>query len=197
VFVVLGFAGCLPLGVFVFWARAGGGARSHWGQGDLGFIEELRNNPVQVGAETLIRMNPELDRVSTDEDAGTLTFRNNRTGEEATLNFEDVAEGRFSTTTDEGEDAVDVGEAGGRDADRRVSECRGCARLGPDLSGIDQRANTRFRRPDVMGSRERFRPRRLSVTVRGSLTSRAIRSAPGLSPGHRLGTLADHRRTCE
>ncbi len=79
------------------------------------FVEDMKENPAKALAETAIRTNPELDLVATDDDAGTITFTNTKTGEEATLNFEDIAEGRFSMTTDEGEfrvDATDAGEGG-------------------------------------------------------------------------------------
>ena len=65
-----------------------------------------------TAAQSIIRDNPELDLVETDEEAGTITVRNNKTGEIATLNFEDIAEGKFSVTTDEGEFSVDAGVDG-------------------------------------------------------------------------------------
>lgn len=79
------------------------------------FVADLRDNPAKKTAETVIALNPELELVSTDDEAGTITFVNTTTGEEATLDFEDIAEGRFSMTTDEGEyrvDAADGGEGG-------------------------------------------------------------------------------------
>jgi hypothetical protein len=75
------------------------------------FVEDMQENPTRTAAETMIRLNPELELVSTNDSAGTITFRNTRTGEEATLNFEDIAEGRFSMTTDEGEFTVNATEA--------------------------------------------------------------------------------------
>ncbi|MCP3962032.1 MAG: hypothetical protein GY719_29675 [bacterium] len=72
------------------------------------FVQDMQDNPAKTAAETMIRLNPELELVSTDDDAGTITFTNTKTGEEATLNFEDIAEGRFSMTTDEGEYSIDA-----------------------------------------------------------------------------------------
>ena len=71
-------------------------------------VESLEDNPVRTLAETAIRMNPEFELLSTDDAAGTITFRNIETGEEATLNFEDIAEGRFTITTTDGNVAVDA-----------------------------------------------------------------------------------------
>ena len=88
-FVAVGFAGCLALGVFVF--RTGQEAvREATGSESLSdFVEGLRGDPARTAAEAIIRINPELDLISTDDDAGTITFRNTRTDEEATLNFAD------------------------------------------------------------------------------------------------------------
>lgn len=104
-------AGCFVVGVWVF--RAGQEAvQEVTGDTSLGsFLEDLRKNPTRVGAEAVIRANPDLDLVATDEAAGTVTFRDNRTGEESTLNFEDIAEGRFSVTTADGEISIDGSEA--------------------------------------------------------------------------------------
>lgn len=77
------------------------------------FIEKIEDDPARTYAEMAIRMNPDLELIETDESAGTITFRNTETGEEATLNFEDIAEGRFSITTDEGEYRMDADEDGG------------------------------------------------------------------------------------
>jgi hypothetical protein len=69
---------------------------------------DFGENPSKVAAELFVRMNPELDLVESDDEAGTITFRNNKTGEEVTMDFEDVSEGKFTVTTDEGEFSVDA-----------------------------------------------------------------------------------------
>jgi hypothetical protein len=113
--MVVGFVGLMALGVFLFRqgrevVREMTGAESF-----SEFAEDLKDNPARASAETMIRMNPELDLIRTDDAAGTVTFRNNKTGEEATLNFADIAAGRFSMTTSEGEYSIDAadGVAGG------------------------------------------------------------------------------------
>ncbi len=73
-------------------------------------IGDFQENPAKTAAETIVKLNPELDLVSTDDAAGTVTIKNNKTGEVATLNFEDIAEGKLSVTTDEGEFSMDVSE---------------------------------------------------------------------------------------
>lgn len=67
------------------------------------FVTDLEANPLQTAAEAVVRFNPDLDLVETDSEQGTMTVRNTKTGEEATLDFDDIAEGKFSFSTDEGE----------------------------------------------------------------------------------------------
>ena len=73
--------------------------------------EKYEDNPAGAAAEMVVRAHPDLDLVSSDNESGTITFKNNKTGEEATMSFEDIAEGRFSITTEEGEFSVDASGA--------------------------------------------------------------------------------------
>lgn len=71
---------------------------------------DFEDNPAMATARMIVKLNPELDEVSTDEDAGTITVRNTRTGETVTVNFEDIEEGKLSFTTDDGEIMVDASQ---------------------------------------------------------------------------------------
>jgi hypothetical protein len=62
--------------------------------------EDFADNPAMAAAEMIVRMNPELELVDKDEDSGTMTIRNKETGEVATLNLEDIKEGRFGWEAD-------------------------------------------------------------------------------------------------
>lgn len=85
--------------------------------------KDFEDNPVRVAAETVVRLNPDLDLVESDPEAGTMTVRNNKTGEESTLNFEDIAEGRFSYTDSEGEEvSIDASGAAQGEAVTITSE---------------------------------------------------------------------------
>ena len=108
--VLLGVIVMVVLGVSLFnWGREA--LEDVSGEQSLSdLVESLEDNPVRTLAETAIRMNPEFELLSTDDAAGTITFRNIETEEEATLNFEDIAEGRFTMTTPEGEVAVEATE---------------------------------------------------------------------------------------
>ena len=134
---VVGVVVVVLLGVWTF-QRGREMVEDATGSGSVGeFLEDLQDNPAKTAAETMIRMNPELDLVASDDRAGTITFRNTRTGEEATLNFEDIAEGRFSMTTSEGDVSIDAtGQAGGGGV--TFSGPDGETRVGAtaDLSGV-------------------------------------------------------------
>lgn len=66
-------------------------------------VEEVSENPGMAAAEMIIRMNPDYELVSKDEDAGTITVYDKRKDEEITLNLDDVMEGRFEVVGEDGE----------------------------------------------------------------------------------------------
>ena len=130
--MLLGLVALVVLGVSIFsWGR--GALEDATGERSLSdIVESLEDNPARTIAETAIRLNPELELLSTDDDAGTITFRSSETGEEATLNFEDIAEGRFTMTTREGEFSVDAAAAAGDAVGAVGSAGGGVTFSGPD-----------------------------------------------------------------
>ena len=110
--IVLGFVAMAALGIFAV-KKGAEMAKEVAGVDSLEeFRDAMEDDPAKFTAEMMIRANPDLEIVSTDDDAGTLTFRDKKTGEEATLNFEDIAEGKFSITTDEGEFSMAASDDG-------------------------------------------------------------------------------------
>ncbi|MCZ7650738.1 MAG: hypothetical protein M5U13_06060 [Thermoanaerobaculia bacterium] len=75
-----------------------------------GWVEQAEQNPALAAAEMVVRMNPDLSLVSKDEDAGTMTVRDKKSGETVTLSFEDIAEGRFSFEKDGERTEIRVGQ---------------------------------------------------------------------------------------
>ena len=71
---------------------------------------DLEQNPARTIARGIIMANPELEEVSADDEAGTITIRNTKTGEIITVNYDDIAEGKLSFSTDKGEITVDASE---------------------------------------------------------------------------------------
>jgi hypothetical protein len=77
--------------------------------GDLDF----EGNPGLAAARMVVRLSPELEEVAVDEEAGTITIRNAKTGEEATFDFEDVKEGRIAWKVGDREVSIDASEVEG------------------------------------------------------------------------------------
>ena len=70
-----------------------------------GYLKEAEKNPAMAAAKMIVAMNPELETVSADEDAGTITIRNKKTGEVMTVDFEDVKQGKIRFKNEKGEEA--------------------------------------------------------------------------------------------
>jgi hypothetical protein len=74
-----------------------------------------RRNPGMAVGKLLAATNPDVDVVRTDDNAGTITLRNRRTGKETTITFDQARQGKitFSTEDDNGKRAtVEIGGAG-------------------------------------------------------------------------------------
>jgi hypothetical protein len=82
-----------------------------------GFIEEASANPIRTAAETMVRLNPELELVSTDDEAQTMTIRNTTTGEVSTFDWSDIQNGNmtFESTGADGETESATFGMGGSD----------------------------------------------------------------------------------
>ncbi len=72
--------------------------------GDLDFEDD----PAMSAARLIVRMNPELEEVAVDEEAGTITVRHTGTGETVTVDIDDLQDGKISFTTDEGEVTIEA-----------------------------------------------------------------------------------------
>jgi hypothetical protein len=66
--------------------------------GDLDFEDD----PAMSAARLIVRMNPELEEVAVDAEAGTITVRHTDTGETVTVDIDDLRDGKISFTTEEG-----------------------------------------------------------------------------------------------
>ncbi len=71
------------------------------------FVDKAQKNPAMFGAEMLVRANPDLELVSKDDSTGTITVKNKKTGETATVNLEDIKNGKLSFKTDKGSMTID------------------------------------------------------------------------------------------
>ena len=81
-------------------------------------IGEFSKNPEMNAAKLIVAANPDLELVKADDDAKTLTVRDKKTGEETTLNLDDVKNGKIKIGSGKGSATIDMngGENGGMSA---------------------------------------------------------------------------------
>jgi hypothetical protein len=63
---------------------------------------DFEDNPTRAAAEMIVKMNPDLEMVDSDENAGTITIREKSSGKVVTFNYQDIQEGRFSFDSEDG-----------------------------------------------------------------------------------------------
>ena len=76
------------------------------------FAEEMEKNPGLATARAVVKLNPELEEVAVDEEAGTITVRNTRTGEEVTVDFDALADGKLSFSSGDKKMTIEASEEG-------------------------------------------------------------------------------------
>ncbi|NWG00599.1 MAG: hypothetical protein HXY19_06615 [Thermoanaerobaculaceae bacterium] len=87
-------------------------------------LGEVRDNPAMVVAKAVVAANPEVELVSADDDAGTITVRNKKTGELLTVDLEEAKRGKFTFTTGEGK-RLQVTAQGGEGGTVRIESEEG------------------------------------------------------------------------
>jgi hypothetical protein len=89
-------------------------------------VDPVTENPTMAAAEMIVRMNPDLELVSSDRENGTITVKNKQDGEVVTLNASDIENGNFTIETDEGKTVIDTsGAQEGGDGTIKVSGADG------------------------------------------------------------------------
>jgi len=71
-------------------------------------VEDLEENPARAAAELIVKMNPELELVESDDDEGTITVRVKETGEVATFDYSQIKEGKLTFESSEGKMTFDT-----------------------------------------------------------------------------------------
>ena len=102
--------GCLALVVLVLLLM--GACTWFVGKKAQELAEEFEADPVKSVAEAVVWANPDLELVSTDDEAGKMTVRHAPSGKEVTLDFQEIAEGTFSFETEEGKSTLSFDPAG-------------------------------------------------------------------------------------
>lgn len=63
-----------------------------------GITKDFEANPERAAAELMIKMHPDYSVVSSNDTTKQMTIREDKTGKEMTLSFEDIKQGKFSVT---------------------------------------------------------------------------------------------------
>lgn len=72
-----------------------------WCKRTVGDISEFKRNPEKAGAELMVRMNPDLKKISQDDAKGEMTIRT-KDGEEMTVSYKEISRGVFTFKDAEG-----------------------------------------------------------------------------------------------
>ncbi|MEM8961194.1 MAG: hypothetical protein AAGD38_06940 [Acidobacteriota bacterium] len=75
--------------------------------------QDMENNPAAAAAELIVKLNPELELIESDRDAGTMTIRNKQTGETLTADYSQIEQGNFSFDTGEGMTTISADQEAG------------------------------------------------------------------------------------
>ena len=101
--ILIGCGGLIVVGGLVF-----GGLMMAGGYFVKKKAEEFEKNPAFAAAKLAVQVSPDVELVSADEEKGTLTIKNKKTGEVMTISAEDAKEGRWSVETKEGKTVFDA-----------------------------------------------------------------------------------------
>lgn len=71
-----------------------------WGVRTVGgVVSEIQASPEKFAAEMIVKSNPDLELVTSDEATGEITFRTKSTGETTTITYAEAAKGNLKVTT--------------------------------------------------------------------------------------------------
>jgi hypothetical protein len=76
-------------------------------------VKSLAEDPT-AAISMLAALNPDIEVVGRDSNAGTVTIRDKKSGETMTVDMDDLKEGRISFTTDEGTASLSIDQDAGR-----------------------------------------------------------------------------------
>ncbi len=74
--------------------------------------DDWQKNPVKAGMMIALKMNPNIEIVSTDDAKGEVTIKDKKSGETITMSYEDAAKGKIQIKNSKGE-VIDLNPAGG------------------------------------------------------------------------------------
>jgi hypothetical protein len=81
--------------------------------GTIGFAVYVARNPARAVRRLITAANPNIEVVSTDDGAGTITLRDRRNGKIFTMSFDQARQGKFHITADDGDGHTGEFQVGG------------------------------------------------------------------------------------
>jgi hypothetical protein len=124
--VLIGCGGLLAIGLVVIAALT-----IFVGKKVQDVAQEFEKNPEIMTAKTLAFANPDIDFVSADEQNRTVTFRNNKTGEEMIVDMSELQSGNITFESSSGEKM----ELNSGDGGMTVTTNEGTTRIGEGIEG--------------------------------------------------------------
>jgi len=94
------------------------------------FVHKVKQNPALAMAKLLTAANPEVEVLSADEGQSTVTFRNKKTGETVTMNFDDIKQGRIEFKGPKGERATINAHGDGQSGSLEIKSPEGSMQFG-------------------------------------------------------------------
>lgn len=116
--VAIGCVGILLIGAIALGVMFSVGA--HWLKGKAA---EFQKNPAYASMKMAVAMNPDLEIVSSDESAGTITVRDKKKNETITFNAKDFKDGKITVSGKDGTQTIDF--SGGPNGGMKVTNDKG------------------------------------------------------------------------
>ncbi|MGC8916853.1 MAG: hypothetical protein ACP5NF_07740 [Thermoanaerobaculum sp.] len=97
------------------------------------FAKTVEKNPAVAAAKVAAAVNPDIEVVSSDDEAGTVTLRNKKTGEVITIDAKDVQKGRIAFSDEKGKKVHIEAHGEGEQQSMRISSGEGEVVVGSDV----------------------------------------------------------------
>jgi len=95
---------------------------------------DIQDRPALAAAKAIVAMNPDVEYVSEDDDKGTITIRDKKTGETITMSADDASKGKLSFKKD-GKDVGSIELKAGQDSGSlEIKGEEGSAKMGVGIS---------------------------------------------------------------
>ena len=150
-----------------------------------GYAESAKKNPAVFAAKLAVAANPDLEVVSSDDEDGTVTIRNKKTGEQITMNAADIKNGRLNFKNEKGEEVTFEGSGEKGKEGLRIKSSRGTMAFGdveavkmpawvPVYAGAKVMASTRQKTEDGFTGTYSFQTPDAAAAVLARYAERAL-----------------------